>query len=80
MGPSDAARTLRELPGDDTVRALVRALDDREYLVQYHAIGSVGEVGDRAVLDLLRPLVRSPNRGIALAATEAVTKLTERFA
>ena len=75
-----AARSLRHLPGDDTVVALVRALDDREYLVQYHAIGSLGEVGDRAVLDLLRPRVSSPNRGIALAATEAVTKLTERSA
>jgi hypothetical protein len=75
-----AARSLRHLPGDDTVRALLRALDDGEYLVQYHAIGSLGAVGDRAVLDRLRPLVSSPHRGIALVAAEAVAKLTERFA
>jgi len=74
-----AARTLRHLPGGDTVRALLGAIDDPEYLVQYQAIESLGIVGDRAALDRLKSLIGSSNRGIALAAADSVKRLAERF-
>lgn len=75
-----AAMALRKIPGHDSVRALLRALDDPDYLVQYQAVESLGVIGDRAVLDRLMPLATDPpNRGIGSAAASAVKSLAERL-
>lgn len=74
-----AAIALRHVPGADTVAALLDVLDDPEYLVRYHAIESLGAVGDERVLARLLPLAADPpNRGIGAAAAAAVRAISDR--
>lgn len=75
-----AASALATIPGPEAVRALLQALDDDDYLVQYHAIRSLGAIGDRTSLDRLIPLATNPpNRGIGEVAARAVKSLTDRL-
>lgn len=75
-----AASALATIPGPEAVRALLQALDDPEYLVQYHAIRSLGAIGDRTALDRLMPLATDPpNRGIGEVAGRAVKSLAGRL-
>lgn len=75
-----AAVALRHFPTQSSVEALSRALDDSDYLVQYHAIESLGAVGDRSVLERLLQLAgNGPNRGIEHAARGAVRTLARRL-
>jgi hypothetical protein len=76
----NAAIALAHLPGADATGALIEALDDKEYLVQYHSIRSLGQIGDRAALDRLLTLAADPpNRGIAIVTSEAVARLADRL-
>ena len=71
---------LGRLPGPEAVEALTRALDDQEYLVQYHSINSLGQVGDRQSLDRLTEIAANPpNRGIAMVAPRAASNLASRL-
>jgi hypothetical protein len=76
----DAARALGMFPEPDAVAALLRALDDGDYLVQYHAIQSLGQIGDREALDRLTLLAsRPPSKAIGDQAARAVNNLTDRL-
>ena len=75
-----AAKSLASFPGPESVRALMEALDDSEYLIQYHAINSLGQIGDAVSLDrLLAIAANPPSRGIALVAPRAAKNLAERL-
>jgi len=75
-----AASALGFFPGDESVGALLKALVDDDYLVRYHAIMSLGSVGDRVALDRIRSLAEtSANRGIVLAAAKAVRSIASRL-
>ncbi len=75
-----AAKALALLPGPEAVRALLDALDDPEYLVQYQAIQSLGVIGNEKALDRLIPLATDPpNRGVGEAAARAVKLLAKRL-
>jgi hypothetical protein len=76
----DAARALALFPQPDAVAALLRALDDPEYLVQYHAIQSLGQAGDREALDRLTSLATNPpSQAIGDQATRAAKNLADRL-
>jgi HEAT repeat protein len=75
-----AAIALANLPGADSVAAPTEALNDQEYLVQYHSIRSLGQIGDRAALDRLLTIPADPpSRGIALVASQAAARLARRL-
>lgn len=83
-GPSwsvrqDAAVALRYIPGPESVKALVRALDDPHHLVQYSALLSLAEIGDKSALSHIIPLQTSERRSISDAATDAVNSIRERL-
>ncbi len=72
----DAAAALSDIPGRESVDALIVALNDPHYLVQYNAIRSLGTLGDTTALDRLYPLANSDNRAISGAAEAAISALT----
>jgi HEAT repeat protein len=75
-----AASALGSIPGPESVQALLRALDDLDYLVKYHAIKSLGMIGDLSVLDRLTSLIEaSGNPGIARSASQAAEAIRSRF-
>jgi hypothetical protein len=75
-----AAIALGLLPGPDSVQVLVKALDDHEYLVQYHAITSLGQIGDKDALDRLLLIAATPSSpGIAMIAPRAARNLAQRL-
>ena len=75
-----AAIALGCFPGADSVSALIRALDDDEYLVKYHSVESLGRIGDKLALDRLLAIAGNPpSRGIAVVAPRAAATLAWRL-
>lgn len=78
----NAARALGRFPGPDSVQALLRVVadEDEDYLVQYHAIQSLGQIGDGTALEqLLAIAAKPPNRGIAMIAPKVAAGLARRL-
>jgi HEAT repeat protein len=77
-----AAISLGRLPGEDAevIAALLEGLEDNEYLVQYHSIRSLGQIGDQAVLDRLLAIAADPSSyGIGITAPKVAANLAERL-
>jgi hypothetical protein len=76
--PGSVARTCVRL--DDATTALTAALDDPEFLVRYHAVESLGAIGDDAVLRRLAQLLEDPpDRAAEGAARSAARAISGRL-
>jgi HEAT repeat protein len=74
----DAAIGLGRWPSTDASDALEPLLDDREYLVRYHALRSIASVGGHHALALLREINFDSPFDAGLAA-EAIAAITARI-
>ncbi|NNN21672.1 MAG: HEAT repeat domain-containing protein [Acidimicrobiales bacterium] len=73
-----AAIALGHIYGNESRHALRLAVNDREYLVRYHAISSIGKIGDLADIEWLSSLAASNNRGISEAVSIAISSISNR--
>jgi HEAT repeat protein len=74
----DAAIGLGRRPSTDASDALEPLLDDREYLVRYHALRSIASVGGHHALALLRS-ISFDNPIDAELAAKAIAAITARI-
>jgi len=75
-----AASSLRHFPTPEANKALLGALDDPDYLVQYHAIRSLGAVGGREALERLLQLAADPpGRAAAHVVPSAIRSIADRL-
>ncbi len=76
-----AAYSLGELGDSNNVLLLIRALDDKEYLVRFDAVIALGKLGDvRGIKPLTERLSRDAHPWVRLKAARALSQLAARGA
>jgi HEAT repeat protein len=74
-----AAIGLGRRPADNAIGALLNLLDDRDYLVRYHTIRSLGAIGDAEALRALRAFRDDPGRSEKDLARAAIHRIEKRI-